>query len=159
MYNNSLEKISRFFVGLAKFFLKLAVFFVVIYLIGIRLFDFGHRLFYERAIATGDGETIVFEIKQGEAVDEIAENLEKAGLIDDTLAFRFRAKIYETNFTPNVYNLNTNMTIKNMLDIFDSPTSDYINETTTSDDVYQLSPEDDVFEGETIEGTNNTEER
>ena len=40
MYNNSLEKISRFFVGLAKFFLKLAVFFVVIYLIGIRLFDF-----------------------------------------------------------------------------------------------------------------------
>ena len=148
MQSSFLEKLSRFFVGLAKFFFKLAVFCVVIYLIGMKLFDFGHRLFYERALEEGDGRVIAFEVKQGDTAEEIAKNLEKAGLIDDTLAFRFRAKIYETNFTPNIYNLNTNMTIKNMLDVFDSPTSDYINETTEANEVYQLSPEDDSFEAE-----------
>ena len=146
MQNNALEKISKFFSALAKFFLKLAIFCVVIYLIGIRLFDFGHRLFYERAIDENDAENIVFEVKQDETAEEIANRLEEAGLIDDTLAFRFRAKIYKTNFTPNVYNLNKSMTIKNMLDIFDSPTVDNVVATEASGDVYQLSPEDDDME-------------
>ena len=142
MRNDFLEKLSNFFMGLAKFFVKLAIFCVVIYLIGIRLFNFGHRLFFEKAIEDGDGKEVIFEIKQGEGVDEIADNLEKAGLIDDKLSFKFRAKIYKTNFNPNIYNLKTSMTIKNMLDIFDSPTTDDIITKIESDDVYQLSPED-----------------
>ena len=154
MHSSFLEKLSRVFVGLAKFFFKLAIFCVVIYLIGMKLFDFGHRLFYERAVSDGDGEVVVFEIKEGETAEEIAKNLEKAGLIDDTLAFKFRAKIYETNFTPNVYNLKTNMTIKNMLDVFDRPTSDYLTETSETNEVYQLSPEGDEYE----EGTEETSE-
>lgn len=156
MQNTFLEKLSRFFVGLAIFFVKLAIFCVVIYLIGIRLFDFGHKLFYEKAMSDGDGETIVFEIKKGDTVEEIAENLKNAGLIDDTLVFKFRAKIYETNFTPNIYNLNTNMTPKNILDIFDSPTGEYIKDIESENDVYQLSPEDEgegVEEVETSEAT------
>lgn len=106
-------------VVLAKFFVKLAIFCVVIYLIGIRLFDFGHRLFYERAIEEGEGREIVFEIKQGDSVEVVVENLKKAGLIDDTISFRFRAKIYDKKLKPNKYTLKTSMTIKNMLDIFD----------------------------------------
>ncbi len=146
MRSNTLEKISNVFMGIAKFFVKVAIFFVVIYLIGIRLFDFGHRLFYERAVDPENDKDIVFEIKQNETVDEIATNLENAGLIDDTLAFKFRAKIYKTNFTPNIYNLKTSMTIKNMLDIFDSPSEDYVVMTSENAEVYQLSPEDDVVE-------------
>lgn len=151
MRNDFLENLSIFFMGLAKFFVKLAIFCVVIYLIWIRLFDFGHRLFYERAIEDGDGKEVVFEIKKDESVEEIADNLEAAGLIDDKLAFKFRAKIYKTNFTPNFYNLKTSMTIKNMLDIFDSPTSDNIVTTTENVDVYQLSPEDNEVMEEEIE--------
>lgn len=151
MGNRGLEKLSQFFVGLATFFVKLAIFCVVIYLIGIRLFDFGHRLFYEKAMSEGEGEVITFEIKKGETSEEIAERLKEAGLIDDTLVFKFRAKIYETNFTPNVYNLKTNMTIKNMLDVFDSPTAEYISEQEPGDEVYQLSPEDDGIGLETEE--------
>ncbi|MBR0039389.1 MAG: endolytic transglycosylase MltG [Lachnospiraceae bacterium] len=142
MGNNLLENISFIFVKTAKIFIKLALFFVIIYLLGMQLFNFGHRLFYERAIAEGDGEEIVFEIKNGDTVDDIANNLEKAGLIDDKLAFKFRSKIYKTEFNPNVYNLKTSMTIKNMLDIFDSPTADDIVATLSTEDVYQLSPED-----------------
>ena len=142
MGNNLLENISFVFVKVAKIFVKLALFFVIIYLIGMQLFNLGHRLFYERAVAEGDGEEIVFDIKKDETVDDIAANLKKAGLIDDTFAFKFRAKIYKTEFNPNVYNLKTSMTIKNMLDIFDSPTADDIVATLSTEDVYQLSPED-----------------
>lgn len=142
MGNNLLENISFVFVKVAKIFVKLALFFVIIYLLGMQLFNLGHRLFYERSVAEGDGEEIVFEIKNGDTVDDIATNLEKAGLIDDKLAFKFRAKIYKTEFNPNVYNLKTSMTIKNMLDIFDSPTSDDIVTTLSTEDIYQLSPED-----------------
>lgn len=144
MGSDFLEKLSIFFMKLATFFIKLAVFFVVIYLIGIRLFDFGHRLFYERSLASEENATpVTFEIKQEDTVDTIAENLEKAGLIDDKLAFKFRAKIYKTIFNPNVYNLNTSMTIKNMLDVFDSPTSENIVIETSEGQVYQLASEED----------------
>ena len=144
MGSDFLENLSVFFMKLATFFVKLAVFFVVIYLIGIRLFDFGHRLFYEKSLTSEEDATqVVFEIKQEDTVDTIAENLEKSGLIDDKLAFKFRAKIYKTIFNPNVYNLNTSMTIKNMLDIFDSPTSENIVIETSAGEVYQLASEED----------------
>lgn len=148
MGNNILESISYFLVRVAKVFVKLAIFFVVIYLLGMQLFKFGYRLFYERAIDEGDGKEIVFEIKTDDTVETIADNLESAGLIDDKLAFTFRAKIYKTSFTPNVYNLKTSMTIKNMLDIFDSPTEDVIVSRTVTEDVFQLSPEDNELESE-----------
>lgn len=146
MGNDFLEKFSIFFMKLAAFFIKLAIFCVVIYLIGIRLFDFGHRLFYEKAMSEDDSEKIVFEIKQGDTDEVVAENLEKAGLIDDTLAFRFRAKIYKTNLTPNIYNLDKTMTIKNILDIFDSPNAENLAMTNENEDVYQLAAEDDVVD-------------
>lgn len=149
MKNNTLENLSFIFVKLAKFFVKLAIFFVVIYLIGVRLFDFGYRLFYEKAMTDGEGQEVVFEIKNGDTVDDIAENLKSAGLIDDPFIFKFRSKIYKTNFTPNVYNLRTSMTIKNMLDIFDEQEQEYIVSTTESFDVYQLSPEEDEVVEET----------
>ena len=152
MKNRALEKLSYAFIRIAKFFVKLAIFVVGIYLIGIRLFNFGYRLFYERAVDEGEGKEIVFEIKSDDSVDTIANNLKNAGLIDDTLAFKFRAKIYKTNFNPNVYNLKTSMTIKNMLDIFDEPSQDDIATTMESIDVYQLSPED---EGDVEEETSN----
>ncbi|MBO6119672.1 MAG: endolytic transglycosylase MltG [Lachnospiraceae bacterium] len=151
MRDNLLENISYVFLKVAKFFIKLAIFFVVIYLIGMQLFNFGHRLFYERAVDSENGKEIVFEIKKNETIDEIADNLVKAGLIDDKLAFKFRATIYKTEFNPNIYNLKTSMTIKNMLDIFDSPTTDDIAVTISSEDIFQLSPEDNEPIEESVE--------
>ena len=142
MKNNTLENLSYVFVKIAKFFVKLAIFFVVIYLIGIRLYNFGYKLFYEKAMTEGEGKEVVFEIKNNDSVEDIADNLKKVGLIDDPFVFKFRAKIYKTNFTPNVYNLRTSMTIKNMLDIFDNPSGDDIVIQSATEDIYQLSPED-----------------
>lgn len=142
MGNNILENISYIFVNIAKVFVKIAIFFVVVYLLGMQLFNLGYRLFYERAISEGEGKEVVFEIKSDDTVDMIADKLEEAGLIDDKLAFKFRSKIYKTRFTPNTYNLKTTMTIKNMLDIFDSPSNENIVTTLSTEDVFQLSPED-----------------
>ena len=142
MGNNTLENLSYVFVKIAKFFVKLAIFFVVTYLIGIRLYNFGYKLFYEKAMTEGEGKEVVFEIKNDDTVEDIADNLKNAGLIDDPFVFKFRAKIYKTNFTPNVYNLRTSMTIKNMLDIFDNPSGDDIVIQSATEDIYQLSPED-----------------
>ena len=142
MGNNTLENLSYVFVKIAKFFVKLAIFFVVIYLIGIRLYNFGYKLFYEKAMTEGEGKEVVFEIKNDDTVEDIADNLKNAGLIDDPFVFKFRANIYKTNFTPNVYNLRTSMTIKNMLDIFDNPSGDDIVIQSATEDIYQLSPED-----------------
>ena len=151
MRNDFLEKLSIFFMKLATFFIKLAIFCVIVYLIGIRLFDFGHRLFYERSLTSEEEAVqVTFEINSDDTVDTIADNLEKAGLIDDKLAFKFRSKIYKTNFNPNVYNLNTGMTIKNMLDVFDSPTSENIVIETSAGDVYQLASEEDEDEDESV---------
>ena len=55
----------------------------------------------------------------GDIID-IAKKLVGAGLIDDEIAFRFRSIIYKIKFAPGNYTLKTNMTIKNMLDIFDN---------------------------------------
>lgn len=154
MQNETLEKLSYIFVKLAKFFVKLAIFCVVIYFIGLRLFNFGYKLFYESAMAKDNGQEVVFEIKDGENVEEIADNLKSAGLIDDPFVFKFRAKIYKTNFTPNVYNLKTSMTIKNMLDIFDNPSEENIVIKSDAVDIYQLSPEDNDDSSDLIQDEN-----
>ena len=60
---SALENLSRFFMRLSGCCLKIAIFFVVIYLIGMQLFYFGRRLFYERAVDSGEGKEVVFEIK------------------------------------------------------------------------------------------------
>lgn len=141
---NPLEKLANGFMKLAKFFVKLAIFCVVIYILGIRLFNFGHRLFYEKAMNPDNPTEVTFEISEGDNTSRIAKNLKNAGLIDDELAFVFRAKIYKTNFKPNMYSLKTNMTIKNILDIFDNPTSDAIIK--VPQDVYELPAEHDEEE-------------
>lgn len=152
MRDNFLENFSLFMVRTAKFFLKLAIFCVVIYFIGIRLFSFGHSLFYEYSIDTEDTKRQVeFSINSGDTLEDIANNLLSVGLIDDKIAFMFRAKVYKTKFTINTYNLDTSMTIKNILDIFDSPTNEDIVTTIANESVYQLSPEVDETDVESQE--------
>lgn len=141
---------------IALFFVKLAIFCVVIYAIGIQLFNFGHRLFIEKALSDVKTESVMFTITENDNAETIADRLLSKGLIDDTLAFKFRAKIYKTNFNPNTYSLDKSMTIKNMLDIFDDQDENYIVSTSENDnqnEAYQLSPEDQDV-GEIVDENN-----
>lgn len=142
-----LEKLSRFIFKISKQIFKFAIYVLIVFFIGVQCFNLGIRLFYERSVDIDEGKTIDFIINNGDDVKTIANNLYSAGLIDDTLAFRFRAYIYKIRFTPNVYSLKSTMTIKNMLDIFDD--NDHIEITTTNnanendEEQYGLSPEDE----------------
>lgn len=160
MGDSLLYNISKNMMKIAFFFVKLAIWCVVIYVIGIRLFDFGNRLFREKALSPVKTESVEFVIKDNEKAEDIADRLLQKGLIDDTLAFNFRAKIYKTKFNPNIYNLDKSMTIRNMLDIFDGQDENYIVNKVDNDnqnEAYQLSPEDQDI-GETSENGENIEE-
>lgn len=157
--NSFLYKISNKMMKIALFFVKLAIWCVVIYAIGIQLFNFGNRLFREKALSDTKTESIEFTINESDDAKNIASRLLEKGLIDDTLAFEFRAKIYKTKFNPNTYSLDKSMTIKNMLDIFDEQDENYIVnkvEADSQDEAYQLSPEDQEV-GETVENTDDIE--
>ena len=142
-----LDKFSKLIFKISKQIFKFAIYVLIVFFIGVKLFNFGIRLFYERAVDTENEKNIDFIINNGDDVKTIANNLYSVGLIDDTLAFRFRAYIYKIKFTPNVYSLKSTMTIKNMLDIFDD--NDHIEITTTNisneseEEQYELSPEDE----------------
>ena len=103
----------------AKKVLFFSVIVIITYFLGMKLFSMGRQLFYEYSVDSKPGVDIEFTIEKGDTLDDIANNLYDLGLIDNTTIFKFRAKGYKINFTPNTYKLNTSMTIKNMLTIFD----------------------------------------
>ena len=142
-----LDKISYIILKVGKFFLKFAIYILIVFLIGVRFFNFGIRLFYERAVDSDENaKSVEFLVSENDDIDDIAKNLYRDGIIDDTLVFKFRAYIYKTNIRPNVYELKSSMTIKNILDIFDDneATVIYTTQNTESEnEVYELSPEEE----------------
>ena len=114
-----LEAFSKFLMRFAKKVLFFSVIVIITYFLGMKLFSMGRQLFYEYSVDSKPGVDIEFTIEKGDTLDDIANNLYDLGLIDNTTIFKFRAKGYKINFTPNTYKLNTSMTIKNMLTIFD----------------------------------------
>ena len=114
-----LEAFSKFLMRFAKKVLFFSVIVIITYFLGMKLFSMGRQLFYEYSVDSKPGVDIEFTIEKGDTLDDIANNLYDLGLIDNTTIFKFRAKGYKINFTPNTYKLNTSMTIRNMLTIFD----------------------------------------
>lgn len=114
-----LEKFSKFLMRFAKKVLFFSVIVIITYFLGMRLFSIGRMLFFEYSIDNKPGRDVEFTITKDDNLDSIAEKLFDDGLIDNTTIFKFRAVGYKTTFTPNTYKLNTSMTIKNILTIFD----------------------------------------
>lgn len=114
-----LEAFSKFLMRFAKKVLFFSVIVIITYFLGMRLFNIGRMLFFEYSIDNKPGTDVEFTITKDDDLDSIAEKLYDDGLIDNTTIFKFRAIGYKTTFTPNTYKLNTSMTIKNILTIFD----------------------------------------
>ena len=114
-----LEAFSKFLMRFAKKVLFFSVIVIITYFLGMRLFNIGRMLFFEYSIDNKPGVDVEFTITKEDNLDSIAEKLYDDGLIDNTTIFKFRAIGYKTTFTPNTYKLNTSMTIKNILTIFD----------------------------------------
>ncbi len=70
-------------------------------------------------VTNGSGKTVSVEITKGETTAQIADDLQKKGLIRNALAFRIWARIkgLDTNLQAGIYkNLNTSMTISQITD-------------------------------------------
>lgn len=129
------EKLSISFFRFAKKMSKFTIYSVIMFFIGSSVFNFGYRLFYERSIDKNNKTTIEYVLTENKTAEDIAKDLIALGIIDDELAFKFRAKIYKTKFNTGIYSLSQSMSIKNILDIFDDAKGIELEEETTSSQV------------------------
>lgn len=69
---------------------------------------------------SSESKVVSFEIKPGESLTAVSNNLEKEGLVADSSVFLKYAKSVEadTKVKAGVYTLNTNMSPKSVLDVF-----------------------------------------
>lgn len=80
-------------------------------------YDYGYRLFTEPAMEEAPGEDVLVQVKEGMSNREIAEMLEKKGLVRDSNLFyiQLRMSAYAKKIKPGVYTLNTSMKPKELM--------------------------------------------
>lgn len=114
-HRNTVSRTSDAMVSLA---IRVIVTALVVWLLflGIsRVYSFGHGLLYEHAMEQEPGTDVSVEISEGQSSRQIAEMLEKDGLIDNTTAFVLQVRLYEGVFEPGSYTLNTSMTTADII--------------------------------------------
>lgn len=92
---------------------------IMIFYVGVtKAYDFGHAVFSGRGVENAPGRDLTFEIKEGDSIKEIAAGLKKLGLIDDPFICELQEKLFEYDIYPGTYTLNTSMSSKEMLMLF-----------------------------------------
>lgn len=83
----------------------------------IQAYEFGYRVFTEEAVSPAPGREIQISVTEGKSSRDVAKILAEKGLVRDAnLAFvQILCSEYRKTLKPGVYNLNTAMTIEEML--------------------------------------------
>lgn len=86
-------------------------------------YDFGYRVFADEPVSVAGGRTITVGIAESASVKEIAEMLEEKGLINDATLFVVQEFLsaYHDKIIPGIYDLSTDMTADEMLEIMSTP--------------------------------------
>ncbi|MFI3236870.1 MAG: aminodeoxychorismate lyase [Lachnospiraceae bacterium] len=100
------------FLGTIIQLLVLVMVLLVTYKAALSAYDFGYRVFGEPAVSEAPGRDVSFSITEDMTSEDIAEALEKAGLIRDVTIFSIQHKLssYEETLEVGDYILNTSMT-------------------------------------------------
>jgi UPF0755 protein len=82
----------------------------------------GIYLFYQFTVPLSkNNKIVIFKIKEGETVNDIAINLKKQGILRNIFAFKLTARVYDPqDFRAGKYRLNTGYTLYNILRILTS---------------------------------------
>ncbi len=82
-------------------------------------YDFGYRVFADQPVSISGGRTISVSVAEGASVKEVADMLEEKGLIEDAKLFVVQELLsaYRGEMTPGIYDLSTDMTAQQMLEI------------------------------------------
>lgn len=102
--------------------IKVALFvFIITYIIRIAAaaYDYGYRVFTEPPMSFGDGRIISVYVEDNSSALEVGEMLQDKGLIRDGRLFMIQELLseYHGKIQPGVYDLNTNMTAEEILEV------------------------------------------
>lgn len=89
-------------------------------------YDFGYRVFADQPVSVSGGRTITVGISESASLKEIAQMLEERGLIEDSKLFIVQELLsaYHGKILPGIYDLSTDMTAEQMLEVMSTPTGE-----------------------------------
>ncbi len=96
-----------------------AVVLMFIYRYSLMAYDYGYRIFGEEPVDEEPGRDVTIEVAESDDAQDIGLMLEQKGLIRDSKLFVIHEKLSgsETGIASGTYELNTAMTVDEMLDI------------------------------------------
>lgn len=113
-------------VAMIETIIKIAVIAAVVVFVfrgATQAYDFGYRVFADQPVSVSGGRTITVGISENASVKEIAEMLEEKGLIEDSKLFVMQELLsaYHNKILPGIYDLSTDMTAEQMLEVMSTP--------------------------------------
>ncbi len=89
-------------------------------------YDFGYRVFADQPVSVSGGRTISVSVAEGSSVKEVADMLQEKGLIEDAKLFVVQELLsaYRGKMIPGIYDLSTEMTAQQMLEIMSGSDED-----------------------------------
>lgn len=96
-----------------------AVVLMFIYRYSIMAYDYGYRIFGEEAVDEEPGRDVTIVVTDSDSTEDIGTMLEQKGLIRDAKLFVIQEKLsgLENGIGSGTYELNTAMTVEEMLEI------------------------------------------
>ncbi|GEM_PF-162906 len=117
--SNATREINRITTAIIRISVKLIVYALIILLLYEAVtkgYAFGHEIFFAESVEEAPGRDKTIAIEPDTSVNEAARLLADDGLIGSEVAFIFQSKFYDYDtIYPGVYNLNTSMTSKEIL--------------------------------------------
>ena len=115
---NSKEMVISIFATVFKVVLAVIIV-MMVYKWSLVAYEYGTRVFNEPPMSAGEGRTITVVIEKGSTVSEIAQVLEKKGLIRDADLFRIQEMLsaYKGKLQAGTYELKTSMTTDEIMRI------------------------------------------
>ena len=104
----------------------LAAVVVFVFRTSTQAYDFGYRVFADEPMSVSGGRTITVGIAEDASLKEIANMLEKKGLIEDANLFIVQELLsaYHGKILPGIYDLSTDMKAEQMLEILSTSTEE-----------------------------------
>ena len=92
---------------------------ILIFKLAVGAYDFGFNLFADIPIDEENGRTVNVIISENQDVMDIGKMLEEKGLIRDAKLFYLQEMLsdYKDQLTPGTYELNTSMSVAEMLEV------------------------------------------
>ena len=132
-----------------------AVVIIVVFKLAVGAYDFGFQVFADIPVSEGEGRTVNVVITEGQGAKEVGKMLEMKGLISDSKLFYIHEKLsdYKDGIKPGTYELNTAMSIEEMLQCICSNESSTQEAGDTVQDTYTQQNETQETAGETYTDT------